>query len=290
MYHVDRDAPILFAMAPSTYERELDAARRLALAAGKLVMSYVNTNKITIEKKADDSPVTSADREASELILEGLSQAFPGDVLISEEGPDNLARRERGARVWFIDPIDGTRDFIRGQSGFSVMIGLVVDRKPRLGVVYQPSGDRLYLAAPGFPPCMVELGCARPLRCSQTYRLEEVRLVASKSHRTAKIDEVKQALGIVDEFNIGSVGLKLGLIALAERDLYVNPSSKSKAWDTCAPEAILVAAGGEMSDLYGSPLVYDGPELYNSRGLVASNGILHAAVLNRLRPLFQNSK
>ena len=122
--------------------RELDTARRLALDAGRLAMSYLGT-WIAVESKEGGEPVTRADREASELILAGLAEAFPGDVLISEEAPDDPARLTKGVRIWFVDPIDGTRDFIRGQSGFAVMIGLFAQGQPRLGVVYQPVGERL---------------------------------------------------------------------------------------------------------------------------------------------------
>jgi 3'(2'), 5'-bisphosphate nucleotidase len=269
----------------SSLQHELDVARGLALAAGQLVLGYYGTN-VAVERKEGDEPVTRADREASALILEGLGAAFPGDVLISEEGADDLRRLEAGRRVWFIDPIDGTRDFIRGASGFSVMIGLAIAGRPRLGIVYQPVGERLFVAGPGVGATMDDPGGRRALRCSPVRDLGQLRLVASKSHRTPKIDEVKNALGIADELNIGSVGLKLGLIALAERDLYVNPSSKSKAWDTCAPEAILCEAGGRITDLYGAPLSYDAPQLSNQRGLVASNGVAHEDVIARLRPLF----
>ena len=117
-----------------------------------------------------------------------------------------------------------------------------------------------------------------------------MRSEASRSHRTPEIDAVKKALGIDDEMNIGSVGLKLGLIALGERDLYVNPSSKSSAWDTCAPEALLTHAGGRITDLAGAPLTYTSPQLRNERGLLASNGAAHEAVLEKLRPLFAGTR
>lgn len=269
----------------SELRRELDVARELAQAAGKLILGYHGTG-IDVERKAGDEPVTRADREASELIVTGLSRAFPTDIVISEEAADDARRLSPGVRVWFVDPLDGTRDFIRGLAGFAVMIGLVVEGRPVLGVVYQPIGDHLFLATRGGGASLVAGNETRPLRCSDINDPARIRLVASKSHRTGKIDEVKSALGIADELQIGSVGLKLGLIALAERDMYVNPSSKSKAWDTCAPQAILHEAGGRITDLWGAPLRYDVPELANARGLLATNGRVHDAVLERLRPLF----
>jgi 3'(2'), 5'-bisphosphate nucleotidase len=264
---------------------ELEVAREVAERAGSLVLRYHKTD-VEVERKAGDEPVTRADREASELIVETLGRAFPGDLLVSEEAPEQAARLPGTERVWFVDPLDGTKDFIRGHDGFAVMISLCVGGRPRVGVVHQPVGGRTFLAAPGEPAVLVGPEGRRVLRVSDVEDLAQIRLVASKSHRTGKIDEVKSALGISDELNIGSVGLKLGLIALGERDLYVNPSGHAKAWDTCAPEAILEAAGGRMTDLWGGPLRYDDPDVRNRRGLVASNGRLHDAVLAKLRPIW----
>jgi 3'(2'), 5'-bisphosphate nucleotidase len=169
------------------------------------------------------------------------------------------------------------------------MIGMAIGGRPRVGAVYQPVGDHLFHAAPDAGTWIVDDGGAsrRRLVCSTIRDPAQLRLVASRSHRRREIDAVKAALGIQDEMNIGSVGLKLGLIALAERDLYVNPSSKSSAWDTCAPEALLVEAGGRITDLHGAPLRYDVPSLKNEDGLLASNGAAHDVVVERIAPLFR---
>jgi len=268
-----------------TFARELAVAEELARRAGALILGYFDTG-LTVETKLGNEPVTRADREASELIVTGLTAAFPTDIIISEEAPDDARRIDTGRRVWFVDPLDGTRDFIRGRHGFAVMIGLCEGGRPVAGVVYQPHGDRLYRAAPESGTVLVDDRGTRALHCSDVTDVEKIRLVASRSHRTPEIDRVKAALGIDDEMNIGSVGLKLGLIALGERDLYVNPSSKSSAWDTCAPEALLVHAGGRLTDLAGKPLRYDSGELKNLKGLLASNGRVHDAVVEKIRPLF----
>jgi 3'(2'), 5'-bisphosphate nucleotidase len=221
-------------------------------------------------------------------VVGALRAAFPEDIIISEEAPDDPRRCESSARVWYVDPIDGTKDFIRGAAGFAVMIGLCVGARPTLGAVYQPVGDRMFWGqiGEGEGAWMQDADGTRALACSTVSSLEEIRLVASKSHRTGAVDKIKNALGIVDEMNIGSVGLKIGLIALGDRDLYVNASGKCKAWDTCAPEAILVAAGGKLTDLSGHALRYDVPELRHLRGLIASNRVLHDAVVAKLAPIF----
>jgi 3'(2'), 5'-bisphosphate nucleotidase len=164
------------------------------------------------------------------------------------------------------------------------MIGLVCDGTPTLGVVYQPVLDRLFYATSA-GAVMEYQGERRPLVVSSVAAAADARLVASKSHRSREIDRVKRELGIDNELNIGSVGVKLCLIAAGQRDLYVNPATRTKAWDTCAPEAILVTAGGRLSDLFGNPIEYT-RELGHRRGLVASNGHVHDEVIGKLAPLF----
>jgi 3'(2'), 5'-bisphosphate nucleotidase len=265
-----------------SFERELARAIELARQAGAEA-ARMQRGELQVEMKPGDEPVTVADRRASELIVDGLAASFPGDPIISEElapAPGALG----APRYWLVDPIDGTKDFIRGEDGYSVMIGLVVDGRPAVGVVHQPTIDRLFRGTPD--GAFVDRdGRSEPLAVSAVARAADVRLVASKSHRSPDLDRVKDELGIANELNIGSVGVKLCVIAAGQRDLYVNPATRTKAWDTCAPEAILVPAGGRLSDLFGGPIEYT-KELAHHRGLVASNGRVHAEVVAKLTPLF----
>jgi 3'(2'), 5'-bisphosphate nucleotidase len=265
-----------------SFERELARAIELARIAGTEAMR-MQRGELAVEMKPGDEPVTAADRRASELIVAGLAASFPDDPIISEElvpAPGALG----APRFWLVDPIDGTKDFIRGEDGYSVMIGLVCDGKPTVGVVYQPVIDRLFYATPD-GALMTYQGETTPLAVSAVAAAADVRLVASKSHRSLDLDRVKQELGVTNELNIGSVGVKLCMIAAGMRDLYVNPATRTKAWDTCAPEAILVQAGGRLSDLFGDPIDYT-KELAHHRGLVASNGRVHDEVIAKLSPLF----
>jgi 3'(2'), 5'-bisphosphate nucleotidase len=267
------------------FERELEVARIAALEAAALVLQYRGT-ALTVDHKVGDEPVTVADREASALILTHLSRAFPKDSLLSEEVPDDGARLTE-SRVWMVDPIDGTRDFIAGDDGFCVMIGLCIDGRPRLGVLALPSTGELYAAVVdqqgqgvGFRESAD--GTRTALGTSTIAGPPGIRLVASKSHRTRDVDTFRQALGIDDEVNVGSIGVKVAMVADARRDLYVYPGSRTKIWDTCAPEAVLLAAGGRMTDVRGQPLRYTDPDLTNKGGIVASNGPLHDRVLQAL--------
>ena len=266
----------------STYQRELDAAHAIALAAADVVRSYAG-KKVRVDSKAGNEPATEADHAANALIVERLRAAFPDDAILSEELPDD-GSRQGAERVWMVDPIDGTSDFILGDSGFAVMIGLLIGGRPTVGVVSQPTARKTYAGIVGQGAWLETVEGRKPMTTSTLSGPPGIRLVASKTHRTPRVDAVKRALGITDEINIGSVGLKIGLVAENARDLYVYTGGRTKIWDTCGPEAILVAAGGRVTDLDGKPLVSATTDLYNRRGIVASNGPLHDHVISVIAP------
>jgi 3'(2'), 5'-bisphosphate nucleotidase len=269
----------------ASYTRELEAAFQIAVAAAAVVKSYVG-RPIQIDNKAGNEPVTEADHASNRLIMERLADEFPDDVILSEEIPDD-GMRLGADRVWMVDPIDGTSDFILGDTGFAVMIGLCVAGLPTVGVVSQPLSGKTYAGVVGHGAWMQQrVDQDRiSLRTSTIAAPPGIRLVASKSHRTPRIDAVRRALQIDDETNIGSVGLKIGLVAESERDLYIYTGGRTKIWDTCGPEAILKAAGGRVTDVDGHPLCYTDRDLYNRRGIVASNGPLHDNVISVIAPL-----
>ncbi len=263
---------------------ELECATCLARQAGALALEHL-ARGISVEKKAEDEPVTAADREANDLIVDGLRRKFGDYGLVSEEAPDDGSRLQK-ERVWMVDPIDGTTDFIRGWDGFSCMIGLLVGDAPALGVVYQPRGDRLYFAAAGQGAWMqVADEAPERIAVSSVDKLEECRLVSSKSHRDAMTEKVRDELRVKDDLAVGSIGLKLGLIARGARDLYVNPTGYTKLWDVCGPQAILHEAGGRLTNVHGAPIHFRG-EIANLGGLIASNRRLHDAAVARLETLF----
>ena len=272
------------APAPPSLDRETAVAIDLARRAGAIVLRYRSPD-LEVSHKAHDEPVTRADREANDLIVAGLRAAFPDDAVLSEESAA-VGEYQTAARAWMVDPLDGTRDYVRGLPGFAVMIGLCLEGRPSLGVVYQPLGDMLYRAARGEGAFAEEGGATRQLRVAATRDPRGCRLVSSASHRMTTIDRVRAALAIDDEISLGSVGLKLGLIARAERDLYVNPEGFCKLWDSCAPGLILTEAGGRLTDVRGRPLDYRHADVRHEGGLLGSNGLIHDAVVAALAPLF----
>ena len=250
-------------------DRELVEAVKLAREAGDVLMAVYATD-FDVDHKGANDPVTQADRQANELLVQRLREAFPNDGIVAEESEDKSDALRRG-RCWYIDPLDGTKEFISRNGEFSVMIGLAVDGEARLGVVYRPVGDRLYRGVVGDSAFVDVDDRTFALRGSAVSVAKDLRLVVSRSHRSGSTDALVKRLGIENETKSGSVGLKVGLIAQRDADLYVHLSEHSWAWDACAPEAILRAAGGAFTDLGGRGFHYGGDELRNRRGILACN-------------------
>lgn len=256
---------------------ELPVVEQLVREAGVLVRDYYD-NGAAVSWKGVNDPVTAADHAANQYLVDGLRRAFPSDGILSEEGHDDQARMQR-RRVWIIDPLDGTREFIDHINEFSIMVGLAIEGEAALGVVYQPVADLLYRGAPGLLAEMVEGGVVRPLAVSAVADPAQMRLVASRSHRDPLVGAIRQQLAITQDRPSGSVGLKVGLLASGQCDLYIHPAPGLKEWDTCAPEAILRAAGGAIGDVWGRPLVYNKRDVRQRQGLTASNGLFHRQIV-----------
>ena len=185
-------------------------------------------------------------------------------------------------RVWYVDPMDGTSDFVARTGDFVVMIGLAIAGWPVLGVVYHPPSDTLYRGGHGLGAEKLAAGERTELQVSGVRDPRQARLVVSRSHTPEIVAGLASRLGFERLEPCGSVGLKAARIAEGSSDAYLHPSIGTKLWDTCAPEAIVVAAGGTFSDCDGRPLVYDRRHLHNERGIIASNGRLHDILVEAL--------
>ena len=271
----------------SGYERELTVAIELARAAGAAILAEYEGPLRVEQKNYDDDvePVTQADRIANELIVNGLKQEFPRDGILAEESVDT-ERRLGKSRVWMVDPLDGTNGFIDGNGDFAVQIGLVDDGECVAGVVYQPLTDVLYRAVFG-GGTWIERPERDPERASVSDRqtFSTMRLAASRSHRSPRMNKVVERFGFREEVQRGSVGIKIGLLVEQQCDVYIHLSPRTKQWDTCAPQIILTEAGGRVSDLFGRPLQYNVRDVNNRNGLVASNGVSHTMIIETLAPL-----
>ena len=266
------------------WSSELATAQRLAREAGRVILQHYS-NGVAVEFKGPGQadPVTQADKDANALIVDGLRQAFPKDAILAEESPLSAARH-RHRRLWCIDPLDGTQEFIAHNGQFAVMIGLAVDGEARLGVIYQPTEDVLYWGA-GDAAYAERAGEKHRLMPSRRADPAEAVLMVSRSHRSKTVSRVANALAVAREEPLGSVGLKVARIAAGSGDLYISVSTSTREWDACAPEALLRAAGGLMTDVRGEPLRYNKPATHTPFGLLATNGPLHPACIAALRPV-----
>jgi len=270
-------------MQSSELDRRLQIGRDVARAAGEVVLQFYS-EKVEVEWKAPGNPVTAADHAANALILEHLHRHFPGEAVLAEETDDDMSRLGRDV-VWMVDPLDGTKELIKRNGEFSIMIGLVENGRPVLGVVLQPappSGIKpgaLYSGAIGLGAWLSLGGSERAIRVSAIEQPAQMRMIASRSHFDERVDQVRKNLGIHEILRSGSVGLKCGAIAAGACELYIHPSSKVSLWDSGAPAAILTAAGGVMTDLRGESLDYKSVHVGHPHGLLASHGRLHEQIV-----------
>jgi 3'(2'), 5'-bisphosphate nucleotidase len=259
-------------------ETELQTACRLAREAGRLILKFYDTDGKHVEWKTPTEPVTYADKAANRLIVDSIRKEFPDDGILAEESPDTDLRLSC-QRVWVIDPLDGTKEYIKHNGEFSVMIGLAVNGVPVVGAVYQPTTDILYYASAGSGAFVERDGHTRRVTVSETTSPDEMCLIVSRSHKDPIVQEIRDQLGIQRQIESGSVGLKVGRIVERDCDLYIHVSNKTRQWDACAPDIILREAGGIFSDLNGNPIIYNCPDPRNWNGLVASNGRIHSRIV-----------
>ena len=267
----------------ANWSREIHIASTLARQAGEVIMNIYKKD-FSVSYKGANDPVTEADQQANTLIVKGLIAAFPDDRVVAEESPLPLEAQTTG-RVWYVDPLDGTKEFISRNGEFSIMIGLTLNAKTQLGIVYRPTEDQLFAGITDQEAWMEHQGTRHPLQATQAKSLTALTLVASRSHRSPKLSPIKQTLNIQEEHPMGSVGLKIGFIANGGADFYVEPGPYTKAWDACAPEAILRGAGGCFTDSHGNPIQYGTNEIRNLHGVVATTKDCHQRVIQALTGL-----
>ncbi len=266
-------------------EKILPQVESIVRDAGAIVRRF-HDQVDTIDWKGENDPVTAADRAVNDFLVSELQSRFPDIGILAEESRDDLARLEKPA-IWCIDPLDGTKEFIARNGEFSIMVGLALEEIAVLGVVYQPVKDFMYSGIRTLGAWLTTPHGRNALHVSDIKDPEAFRLVVSRSHRNPIVDEIKQALGVTRERISGSVGLKCGLIARGEADLYLHPAPGLKEWDTCAPEAILFGAGGRVTDCWGRPYLYNQPDVRRHFGLVASNDTVHSEIIARLLPVLE---
>lgn len=238
-----------------------------ARAAGAEILRLVQAG-FEVETKGDQSPVTVCDRAAEQIILRALAAAAPDVPVIAEEEVSAGRIPAHNDTYFLVDPLDGTKEFIRGGDDYTVNIGLIAEGQPKLGVVYQPAIEKLWAGLVGDGAFVEVGGNRRPIHC-RPLGVERA-AIASKSHYNQATDDyLAEAIGVCDHVSVGS-SLKFCVVAEGKADIYPRLSPTSE-WDTAAGHAVLLAAGGRVDGLDGLPLAYGKPAFLN-RGFCATAG------------------
>ena len=249
------------------YRQLADELSFAAREAGEAILTIVRRG-FEVEAKGDSSPVTEADRAAELVILAALARLAPGVPVIAEEEVAAGRIPAHGDTYFLVDPLDGTKEFIRGGDDYTVNIGLIENGTPRLGVVFSPARGALHAGVVGAEAWMEDDAGRREIRARE--RGTKLVAVASKSHFTQNTaDYLEAAVGVCEHLGIGS-SLKFCVVAEGKADIYPRLSPTSE-WDTAAGHAVLLAAGGRVDGPDGTPLQY-GKKAFLNRAFVATAG------------------
>ena len=243
----------------ATLSPRLQTLVRIAQAAGEVVMRHYQAG-CEARMKSDRSPVTDADEEAEKLILAELAKAFPGVPVVAEEQAAAGRIAQVGSRFFLVDPVDGTKEFVKRGGEFTVNIGEFVDHEPASGVVLAPAIGRLFVGAAGEGAFELSSGTLRDIAC-RAPAPDGLVAVSSRSHPDAKTDALLKSMPIKGHTNAGS-SLKFCLVAAGEADIYPRAGTTME-WDTAAGHAVLRAAGGTVTNWDGTPFQYGKPEFRN---------------------------
>jgi 3'(2'), 5'-bisphosphate nucleotidase len=243
----------------ATLPIKLQTLVRIARAAGVVVMKHYDAG-CEAREKSDRSPVTDADEEAEKLILAELAAAFAGVPVVAEEEAAAGRVAKVSSRFFLVDPVDGTKEFVKRGGEFTVNIGEVVDGRPVAGVVYAPAIGRLFVGGEGDGAFELRGDEMRAI-AARTAPADGLVAVSSRSHPDPKTAEYLATLNIKGETNAGS-SLKFCLVAAGEADIYPRAGTTME-WDTAAGHAVLAAAGGTVTTWDGAPFVYGKPGFVN---------------------------
>ena len=279
-----------------TEEREhlLNAARRAARLGAEEIAEiygqYLAGRDIDIREKGADDPVTSADMVANRAIKRTLRDQFPEHAILTEEEP-NTWNRTGAEWVWMVDPLDGTKDFIKRNGEFVTMVGLTHNGEPTVGVVVHPATGLEFYACKGlgaFRSSLSQEDSLSQVRIQENPDLSQLRIAVSRSHRDPKIDRLIELLRIRAEIPSGSVGRKMSMVIEGVADLYVHPARGTKLWDTCACDVIASEAGGVLLSGTGENISYKRPsgDVENPYGLLLCSATIQDTVVQASRTVW----
>jgi 3'(2'), 5'-bisphosphate nucleotidase len=241
---------------------DIEIICNIAKDAGEAIMSIYNGDH-AIEYKDDKSPLTAADKASHQVIIAGLQRHFPEIPILSEEGasiPYDV--RKEWSRFWCVDPLDGTKEFIKRNGEFTVNIALIEEDRPVVGVVYVPAQDKMYYGRLETGCWMAETGeTSARIQVRKPDPVAGLTVVMSRSHPSPELEDYLKSIKVAEALPVGS-SLKLCVVAEGLADLYprLGPTME---WDTAAGHALVEAAGGTVKQPNGDALVYNKPNLLN---------------------------
>ena len=262
----------------------IDNLRSLSWEAADILLYYANIIKKLEQKneilknKNNDDPVTLADLKVNELIINRINQTYQDTnwEILSEENFKIQSNYFNNVDwLWVLDPLDGTKDFIQGTQNYAMHLALNYKRKPYIGIVLIPEKDELWISYEEKIWCENRDGNIRKQNMSETNILEKMTIVTSKNHRNQKLQDLIEKINFKKTILMGSIGCKVASIIRGESDIYIALSLPGKTapkdWDFAAPEAILKAAGGSITNIDNEELVYGSTDLKHSGIIIASN-------------------
>ena len=263
---------------------EIKIAIQAAIEAGKAVMAVYNQD-FSSTLKNDNEPITEADIKSNKIIEKAIS-VF-GYPILSEESIDDKKRLDF-QKIWIVDPLDGTTDFIKKTGEFTIMISLLEGKKPILGIIYWPTKEQLFLAQINKGAYKLENKIWSQISVSNIPELSQCKIVGSRHHISENEQKFIKLLNI-SKFTSKGSSLKVADISSGNAELYFTSTDKIKQWDTCASYCLINEAGGRMTDMFGNDLQYNTEKLNHENGLLVSNGLIHEKIINEYNQFLKNN-
>ena len=236
--------------------------------------------------KKDNEPLTEADLKSNDIIKKIIATTdYP---ILSEESLDDK-KRLGCDKIWIVDPLDGTSDFVSKSGEFTIMIALVDKHEPILGVIYWPTNDILYVAQKGGGAHKFVSGVWEKLAISKRLELSNCRALRSRHHLSSHEVNFLKLLN-VEKFSERGSSLKVIDVCSGTAELYFTMTNKIKQWDTCASNCLIVEAGGKMTDMLGNKLEYNTENIYHKNGILVTNSIIHDIIIDRYTEFSRNMK
>ncbi|MBI4131253.1 MAG: 3'(2'),5'-bisphosphate nucleotidase CysQ [Nitrosarchaeum sp.] len=259
---------------------ELDVAIKAVYEAGNSILK-IYEGKYETFTKSDDSPITEADLKSNEIIKAILSKT--NHKILSEEDKDDQERLSEEI-IWIVDPLDGTSDFIDKTGEFTVMIALIKNKKPIIGVIGWPTEKTIFAAQKGSGAFRFSKDKWEEISVTKVSELSKCKAVGSRHHLSEKEKMFIKKLGIKDFTSIGS-SLKVGKISSGEAEAYITTTNKMKEWDSAASYCLISEAGGKMTDMLGNDITYNNKIVNHQNGILVTNGLIHDKIVKEFKKL-----